>query len=258
MLFPRWYLFLRWSLWVAPNLLLVPCLYGLSRRRTYRTFPLFFASVAAQLALFAAALFIVLTLANSPSHMLMYRRVVIADVGISGLLGLGVMYELADQLIASRSSLRSVMQHLLRWTVALLLLVAATCSALIPQGSIEQIGKVFQVLDFSSNLVKLGLLLTLVIFSRTLPISWRSLSAGIALGFAVWAAVEIAAAPLYSALGLSYYQRLDLVRALGFHICVLIWLIYIFLPSKPPSFRGHRPDQTDLEGWDQELQKMVR
>jgi hypothetical protein len=69
----------------------------------------------------------------------MYRRVVIADVGISGLLGLAVMYELADQLTASRSSLRSVMQHLLRWTVALLLLVAATCSALIPAiGRIER------------------------------------------------------------------------------------------------------------------------
>jgi hypothetical protein len=258
MISPRWYLFLRWYLWVAPNLLLVPCLFGLLRRRIYRPFPLFVAFVAAQLALFVTALFIVLTIANSPSYMLMYRRVVIADVGTSGLLGLGVMYELADKLIATRTSLKPVMQHLMRWTVAFLILIAALSTALIPQSGIEQIMKVFQVLDFSSNLVKLGLLLVLVGFSRVLRVSWRSLPAGIALGFAVSAAAEMAAAPLFSALGLSYYQRLDLIRTVGFHICVLIWLIYIFLPGKPPTFTGHRPDRTDVEAWDHELQKMVR
>lgn len=258
MLSPRSYLWLRWYLWVAPSLLLLPCLYGLLRRRLYRTFPLFVAFVAAQPASLAAALFITLTLANSPSHMLMYRRVLVADVGISGLLGLGVMYELADNLIASRFSLRPVVQRLLRWAVGLLLLAATACSALIPQGSMELVGRIFQEVDFSSHLLELGLLLTLILFARVLKVSWLSLPAGIALGFAVSAAPEVAAAPLYSALGLSYYQRLDLVRMVGFHIGVLIWLIYIFLPGKPPSFTGHRPDRTELEAWDQELQKIVR
>lgn len=258
MLSPRCYLSLRWYLWVAPNLLLLPCWYGFLRRRLYRTFPLFLAFVAAQLALFAIGLFLVLTLANSPSYMAMYRRVLLADVGITGLVGLGVMYELADHLIAFRLSLRSVVQRLLRWAVGLLILAAAACSALIPQGSMELVGKIFQVVDFSSRLLELGLLLALVLFARILRISWRSMPAGIALGFAMSAASEVAAAPLYSALGLGYYQCLDLVRMVGFHMGVLIWLVYIFLPNKPPSFIGGRPNRTDLEAWDQELQKMVR
>ena len=258
MLSPRSYLWLRWYLWVAPNLLLLPCLYGLLGRRLYRTFPLFVAFVAAQPALLAAALFITLTLANSPSHMLIYRRVPVADVGITGLLGLGVMYELADNSIASRFSLGPLVERLLRWAVGLLLLAAAACSALIPQGSMELVGRIFQVVDFSSRLLELGLLLALVLFARILRISWRSMPAGIALGFAMSAASEVAAAPLYSALGLGYYQCLDLVRMVGFHMGVLIWLVYIFLPNKPPSFTGGRPNRTDLEAWDQELQKMVR
>jgi hypothetical protein len=251
-------LFVRWYLWLAPNVLLLPCLYGLLRRGNHQTFPLFVAYIAAQLAVFAAALPVALALVGSPSYMLVSRRVLIADVGVSGLLGLGVMYELADKLIATRASLKPVMQHLMRWTVAFLILIAAFSTALIPQSGIEQIMKVFQVLDFSSNLVKLGLLLVLVGFSRVLRVSWRSLPAGIALGFAVSAAAEMAAAPLFSELGRSYYQRLDLIRMVAFHACVLIWLVYIFLPGNPPSFSGHRPDRTDLEAWDQELQKMVR
>jgi hypothetical protein len=247
-------LFVRWYLWVAPNVLLLPCLYGLLRRGRYQTFPLFVSYVAAQLVLLAIAL---LTLVDPSSHMLAYRRVLIADTGASGLLGLGVMYELAQELVASRSSLSSVIQPLLRWSVALLILVAAACSALLPASGIERILKVFQVLDFSSNLLKLGLLTTLVLFARMLRISWRSLPAGIALGFAVSAATEMASAPLLSELGQSYYQRIDLVRMAGDHICVLIWLIYIFLPEKP-SFTGQGLEKKDIEFWDKELQKMVR
>lgn len=251
-------LFLRWYLWVAPNVLLLPCLYGLLRRRNYQTFPFFVAYIAAQLALFAAALPVALAVVGSPSYMLVYRRVLIADVGVSGLLGLGVMYELADRLIASRTSLRPVMQHLMQWTVAFLVLIAAFSTALISQSGIEQIMKIFQVLDFSSNLVRLGLLLVVVVFSRVLRVSWRSLPAGIALGFAVLAATEMAVAPLFSELGRNYYQRLDLVRMVAFHACVLTWLVYIFLPANSLYFIGHRPDQADLKAWNQELLKIVR
>lgn len=251
-------LFFRWYLWVAPNVLLLPCLYGLLRRRMHQSFPLFVAYAAAQLLLFAVGLCIALLLAGSSSYVSIFRRVLIADTGISGLLALGVMYELADELIASRSSLRSVMQRLLRWTVALLLLAAAACSALMPQRSIEQIMKLFQVLDFTSNLLKLGLLVTTILFARMLHLSWRSLPAGFALGFAVSAATELAVAPLFSELGRSYYQRIDLVRTVGFNICVLIWLVYIFVPKPPPSSTGRGLEKTDLENWNQELQKIVR
>jgi hypothetical protein len=105
---------------------------------------------------------------------------------------------------------------------------------------------------------ELGLLISLLFFSRALQISWQSLPAGIALGLGISASAELSGAALLSVLGRAGYIPVDFIRMGAFHLCVVIWLVYIFLPSRSPSFTGHRPDRTDLEAWDQYLQKMVR
>lgn len=248
-------LFLRWYLWVAPNILLAPCICGLLRKRSYRELPLFTAYTAVQFIFFVVSF----ALDRVPTVSLsLYRWAILILTAASAILELAVVYELAENLIVSHSSLSRVLRPLMRWVIAVLLLVTAASLATFNRESTERVMKAFQALDLPTNAIKLGLLLTLVLFARALRISWRSLPAGIALGFAISASAELAAAPLFSELGSSYYARIDVLRLIGFHACVLIWLIYIFLPSKPPSFTGDRPDRTDLEAWDQELQKMVR
>jgi uncharacterized BrkB/YihY/UPF0761 family membrane protein len=149
------------------------------------------------------------------------------------------------------------MQRLFRWTVAALLLVAAACSALMPQNTLDRMTKIFQTMDFSSNLVKLGLLLFLVVFAGMLRLPWQSLPAGIAVGFAVSAASEIAAAPLMSALGKSYYQRIDVLRMGATLVCVLIWLVYLFLPNET-VVKETQIDKRKLELWGQDVKRMVQ
>lgn len=248
-------LLLRWYLWIVPNLLLVLCLCGLFRKRWYRRVPWFIGYTIAQFTLFVSSLLVGLA---SPSFLILYRWVMDALTGVTAIIELGVIYELADDLMVSRSSLSRVLRPLIRWTVAMLALFAAVCLAIFHQGSIDKAMQAFQVLDFWSSVLQVGLLLTLLLFARALRISWRSLPAGIALGFAISASAELAAAPLFSELGPSYYARIDVLRLIGFHVAVLIWLVYIFLPDKPPTFSGRPPNRADLAAWDQELQNMIR
>ena len=248
-------LFLRWYLWIVPNILLAPCIYGLIRKRRYRELPLFVGYTAIQFIFFVVSI----TLDRvSTVTLSQYRWGILILTAVSAFVELAVLYELAESLVVSRSSLSRVLRPLMRWVIAVLLLVTAASLATFNRGSMGQVMNAFQALDLPTNAIKLGLLLTLVLFARALRISWRSLPAGIALGFAISASTEIAAAPLFSELGRTHYAQIDVFRLAGFHLCVLVWLLYIFLPEKPPNFSGHRPDRTDLEAWDQELQKMVR
>lgn len=130
-----------------------------------------------------------------------YDCINIADVAASQLFTLGVIYELADELAFSRLSLRDSARSLMRWTLAVLLLVAAVTSALPQNGGLRSTWKIFQIVDFSGSLIKIGLLLALLLFTRALRISWGSLPAGIALGFGVYGTVELAAATLFQGFG---------------------------------------------------------
>ena len=250
--------FLSWYLWIAPHVLLGICLWGFLRRGHYRRLPWFFANTVFLSIQFAVLLALALHLFRSSSSLTPYRWALVFGDAVGDFLELALIYEIANVLVVSRLSVRPVMRSALRWTMASLLVLAAGTSALLPQINIETVIRFFQLLNFSASLIELGLLITLLLFSHALQISWQSLPAGIALGLGVSASAELSGAALLSVLGRAGYIPVDFIRTGAFHVCVVIWLIYIFLPGKPPSFTGHRPDRTDLEAWDQELQKIVR
>jgi hypothetical protein len=160
--FPEPMLFLRWYLWIAPNILLAPCIYGLLRKLWYRDLPLFVGYTALQFLFFAVSI----TLDRMPSVTLsLYCWVILILTALSAILELAVVYELAESLIVSRSSLSRVLRPLMRWVIAALLLITAVSVATLNQGSIERVMTAFQALDLPTSAIKLGLLLTLVLFA---------------------------------------------------------------------------------------------
>ena len=251
-------LFLSWYLWVVPHILAGVCLIGLVRRRHARPLTMFFGYLIVQVVAFICLLALQLLRFRFPSAVSWYERINIADLAASGLVTLLVIYQLTDELILSQVSFRETMHSLMRWTLAVLLLVAVSVSALFKNGGFPTTWKIFQAVDFSVNLMKVGLLLAVLLFSHALRISWRSLPAGIVLGFGVYGTVALCAAVLLSAFGhAKNLVLLDAVSMGAFHVSVLIWLVYIFLPAGPPAFTGQRPERTELEAWDQEMRKIV-
>lgn len=74
--------------------------------------------------------------------------------------------------------------------------------------------------------MKAGVLLTLFILTHTLRISWRNWVIGIALGLGVEACFDLAGSALRDYFGNSSLITVDVVETIGFHICVVIWLVY--------------------------------
>lgn len=251
----------RTYLLIAPNILLAICLIEILRRKIQEHYPILTAYFAVCLLQFLVSFTLNLLYFSphrSPSFVAIYQWVTVISTGVVSLFEIAVLYELANDLVLRRSRLAASLRPVLRWAAALLLLTAFGVSALFSQPGTRRVMAAFETLDFSSNLIKVGLLLVLVLFTRALQISWRSLPAGIALGFSVTGAAEILAAVLLAKLGHSYYRRVDLFRMAAFHISVLIWLVYIFAPAMGPNVAERPLERTDLEAWNQEMQKILR
>ena len=249
-------LLLNYYLWVAPHILLGICIWIFLRRGLRPQFPFFVTYMLVESAYFLASFTASLARGDPARVLHAYRLVAVWGLGIVSLISFGVIYELVSQLILSRSTLAKALRPVMRWSAAVLLLLTAIASAHLGV-TLDHMMNVFEVLDFSANVLQVGLLLVLLLFSHVLRVSWRSLPVGITLGLGIIGCVELATAPLFAVFRVHRYALIDDVRMAGFHVCVLVWLGYLIFPERGPKFPGPPLQRSDLELWDQELQKMV-
>jgi len=247
-------LFLQYYLWIAPHLLLGWTLVASFRRGMHRRLPIFFAYAAFEMFQFLTLLALSLL---SPFPRDIYNWTLVLETGISSCLMLAVIYELANTLLLTQSSRAELLRPLLRWTLVVLMFVAAVSSAALSGATVRRVTNIFQVLDFSSSLVEVGMLVTLFLFSRTLHISWRNRATGVALGFGISACINLATTALRSGLGKSAFIAVDITQMAAFHVCVLVWLVYLYLPNRALAFAGSGLGKSDIQFWDQELQRIT-
>jgi hypothetical protein len=248
-------LFASYYLWIAPHILLGIVLICLLRRGLQRQLPIFFGYVLFELVQFIVLFTIFL---HSPFRADIYQWTLVVGEGVSSILELGVIYELANELLFSRSTAGLVLRRALQAILALLLLGAAIGSGAFSGISVQRVVNIFEVVNFSSNLIEAGMVLTLFIFARALRISWHSWVAGVALGFGVSASIDLVSAALRAEWGKRAFIVVDLTQMAAFHACVVIWLVYLFVADRTPPFPDGKLKISDLELWDQELQRMVQ
>jgi hypothetical protein len=250
--------FLRWYLWIAPNVLLGIFLVRLLYVRLARQFPALVAYVAFELTVFFALLVVVSLIFHSMSSIDTYRWILLFGVACGSALQLLLIYQIANTLLSSQSSLARILRSTLRWTGVGLVLLSVSISAMFSQNGIRHVIHMFEVVNFSTYVINLGILIVLLVFTRVLRISWRSFPAGVVLGLGINASVEIAATSLVSALGPKNYAAIDILRMSAFHLCVVVWLIYSFLPRD--SRQAWRPvlQPSEMEHWDKQMQRMMQ
>lgn len=242
-------------LWIAPHILLGIFLICLLGRRLQGQLPIFVSYVVFELVHFSVLFTIYL---HSPFHAMIYKWTLVVGEAIGSILELGVIYELANELLLSRSSVASVLRPALQVILALLLLGAAIGSGAFSGISVQRVTNIFEIMNFSSNLIEAGMVLALFIFARALSVSWHSWIAGVALGFGVSASIDFVSAALRAEWGKRAFVAADLTLMAGFHICVVIWLVSLFLSDRTAPFPDGKFKSSDLELWDQELQRMVQ
>lgn len=241
--------FVRTYLWIAPHLLVLICLVRIFLRKLQRVCFVFAMYLFLQLAYFIAEFSADLLGARHLVSRTTYLWIFIVGLVLSAVVEIGVMYELAFPLIFTRIKRLAQLETILQSTFGLSALIGVVVAASLAWTSKERLLNVAQTLDVVASVVALGVLFAIIISTAILNTQWRSLQAGIALGFGISAASELAGSAILSQFGSSRtgYIAADLVRMSGFHICALIWSIYVFLPEKGASKNACALSVPDLE-----------
>jgi hypothetical protein len=251
----NWYKELSLFLWVTPHALLGVLVVILCRRRLYREFPVFFASVLYEIAEFILLFALRYVPSVTAEH---YAYVFSATLLLSIALRFGVIDEVAKGLFRESPLLKVSAKRLLRGVAGLLLVTGVLFAVYAPgDNSVRWHTSVF-VVNRGAAMVQCGLLLSLLLFARFLGLSWRRPAFGITLGLGILTSVDLATSALraeFTSDGTRRFLNLLITGAALF--CVSIWIGYLRAPELEPA-SVTVVSRDEVETWNRELQHLVK
>ena len=223
-------------LWFLAPTLQLGVLVLMYRRGLHRDYPYFFyytiLSVVNEPVLFVA---------HRNSYALYYYSYWVS-IALISLVSFAVLYEIFRNAFRPYEALRDLSLILFRWSALVILLVAGmwavTSSHPAQNGSITN---AILLAERSVRLMQCGLVFFLLLFSEYLGISRRNLLFGIALGFGLYASVNMLIASGLSHAGIVHVSVLRWANSAAYNLSVLIWLGYTALaPSQSRTFSAIR------------------
>jgi len=251
-------LYVYFFLWIGPHVCLAIAAVVALSKGIQRRLPFFFLFIVYQVLSFVVAfscyLWVVERHNGAPAAAMVYHRVhIIQDAG-DAVLRLAAVYELAVVTLFSRLSRSELLRRGFHWTAAGLSLTAVALAATLGQSRPAHLVNAIATLNFSVSLIQMGLLFALLFCTKLLGLSWKNISAGIALGFGLQSAVEMAGSALFVRLGRPAYFSTDLMQMGAFQVCAIAWLVYIICAAKDSPIEARARGVSEIEALGQQAQ----
>jgi len=175
---------------------------------------------------------------------------------ITVLLGLAVVYEIFQHLLAAQPALHKLAKRVFQ-VAAIALLAAGTTVVYLqwPSGAKSLSSGVF-VVEEASRVIEIGLLVFLFLFSSIFGLHWRRYEFGIALGLGIFVAVQLAVVTMNARVGLTVVQTLSFIRIISYSSSLLIWLGYILVPESV-AVQAEVPKRAQLEQWNRAMMELI-
>lgn len=166
-----------------------------------------------------------------------------------------VTYEIFSRLFAQQDALRRLASNVLYWSLLAFLVLGAVALYAQPPVAGQRYVPALYVISEALRILEVGLLLTLLLFSRAFGIDWRQPVFGLALGMAVLATSDLAAITIRAHFGMDTVHIMNVVRGISFTTSLLVWLGYSLLPAQVTVYAG-LPSKSHLEQWNQAVRKL--
>jgi len=191
------------------------------RRKWNGVFPRFFSYIIFQIVK-SGILFVVYR--YSPDN---YFDTYWAGNAISVLLSVAVMDEILQHLLKQYGGIQKLASVIFRWACGLLIVLSIVNAFSTQQASADRVVSAVLAFDRSERVMQCGLCILLMILSRFLRNCWRQPVFGIALGFGVFACIEMVLVSVVMYFGDGPAAIVSLIKSSAYNAVTVLWIVYL-------------------------------
>jgi hypothetical protein len=215
-------------LWCATPAVMIAIAAYMLRRRLRREFPFFFNYVVFEIAAFA----IEFPLRNWANYYYVYW----VTTALSILVSVGVVVEIVEKIVGRKKAQLNSNVVLLCWCVFATMAVAAVWALASGRGfGIDNITNIIYLVDRSVRVAACVVAVCMLLFGAAAGISKRNLAFGIAIGFGLFALVNMLVLIALSHSSFLTKRTLSRISSIAYLISMLIWLVYAAIAPKESS-----------------------
>lgn len=213
--------------WLVGPALQLTLLGFMLRRRLHLVFPRFFSYILFQI-IKSGILFVIYRCFDAN-----YFDAYWTGNAVSVLLAATVMDEILHHLFQQYGGIQNLGSIIFRWACGLLILLSIVNAFSTQQTTAERVVSAVLSFDRSVRVMQCGLFLLLMLLSRFLRNCWRHHVFGIALGFGVFASVELILVSLVMHYGDVSSATVSLAKSAAYNAVTILWIFYLRRQSEP-------------------------
>jgi hypothetical protein len=221
--------------WLIGPLLQITLLFFMVRRRLQSIFPRFFSYILFQIV--KTAILFAIYRYNQENYFDAYW----SGNAISVLLSVAVMDEILHNLLSEYGGIQRLTTLVFRWACGLLLLLSIVTAFTSQQTGSDRVISSVLAFDRSVRFMQCGLFVLLMILCRLLRNCWRQHVFGIALGFGIFASIELMLVSAVMYLGEGSGAIISLIKSAAYNAVTLLWVLYVRRASESVPVLDVRP-----------------
>lgn len=214
----NWLMYVSWL--VGPALQ-ITLLTFMIRRKVHVIFPRFFSYILFQIVK-SGILFVIYRYYDAS-----YFDAYWTGNAISVLLAVTVMDEILHNLFQQYGGIQNLGSIIFRWACGLLLLLSIVNAFSSQQATADRVVSAVLAFDRNVRVMQCGLFLLLMVLCRFLRNCWRQHVFGIALGFGLFASIELMLVSTVLHYGGGPVAIVSLVKSAAYNAVTLLWIIYL-------------------------------
>jgi hypothetical protein len=214
----NWLMYISWLLGPALQITLLTFMF---QRKLHLVFPRFFSYILFQVVK-SGFLFIIYQRYQGS-----YFDAYWVGNAISVILAVAVLDEILHHLFQKYVGIQNLGYIIFRWACGLLLALSIVNAFSSQAATADRIVTAVLSFDRSVRVMQCGLVLLLLVLCRLLRHSWRQHVFGIALGFGVFASIELVLVSIVMRYGDGAAALVSLVKSAAYNGVTLIWILYL-------------------------------